>query len=158
MHAAWSAKERLLDRLARTLVRRGAAQIAKELLTEPQVYGPPERLHVAKTAVVNNAFFNTTSGEITIGEWAGLSFGAYLMTGYHDLTKLNYERQVTAPFHGCNITIGEGVWLAARVTVLGPCTIGEHAVVAAGTLVRHDVEPYTIVAGAEARVIGEVPH
>jgi acetyltransferase-like isoleucine patch superfamily enzyme len=158
MHAAWAAKERFMDRLAKSVVRRAAPQIAQELLNQPQIFGPPERLHIAKSAVVNNAFFNTTSGEITIGEWGMISFGSYLMTGYHDITKLSYERQITAPFYGCDITLGEGAWLAVNVIVLGPCTIGEHAVVAAGTLVRHDVAPYSIVAGAQAKVIGEVPH
>ncbi len=152
------AKDRLLDRLTAAVVHRGVPQIAAALLDQPRIFGPPERLHLAKTAIVNNAFFNTHSGEITIGEWGMISHGACLLTGYHDVTKLRYERAVTAPFYGCDITLGEGAWLATNVIVLGPCTIGEHAVVAAGTLVRHDVAPYSIVAGAQARVIGEVPH
>jgi acetyltransferase-like isoleucine patch superfamily enzyme len=87
-----------------------------------------------------------------------ISHGACLLTGYHDVTELNRDRQVTAPFYGCDITVGQGAWLATNVIVLGPCAIGEHAVVAAGTLVRHDVAPYMIVAGAQARIIGEIPH
>ncbi len=151
-------KERFLDKLATTIVRRGAPQMASALLFQPRIFGPPERLHVAKTAVVNNAFFNTNSGDITVGEWGMVSHDVSLLTGYHDITKLSYERQITAPQFGCDITICEGAWLATNVIVLGPCTIGAHAVVAAGTLVRHDVAPYAIVAGTQARVIGEVPH
>jgi acetyltransferase-like isoleucine patch superfamily enzyme len=40
--------------------------------------------------------------------------------------------------------------------VLGPCRIGDHAVVAAGALVKDDVPPYAIVAGVPARVVGSV--
>jgi maltose O-acetyltransferase len=49
--------------------------------------------------------------------------------------------------------IGEGVWLASHVLVLGPVTIGDHAVVAGGSLVREDVAPYTVVAGRPAKVV-----
>ena len=53
--------------------------------------------------------------------------------------------------------IGEGVWLASHVLVLGPLTIGEHAVVAGGSLVREDVPPYTVVAGRPAKVVRTIP-
>lgn len=153
-----SAKDRILDRLTATVVHRGAAQMAAELLRQPQVFGPPERLHVAKTAVVNNVLFNTISGDITVGEWGMIAHGACLLTGSHDVTKLNHERQVAAPFYDRDIRLGEGAWVATNAIVLGPCTIGDHAVVAAGAVVCHDVPPYAIVAGSPARVIGEVPH
>ena len=52
--------------------------------------------------------------------------------------------------------IGEGVWLASDVLVLGPVTIGEHAVVAGGSLVREDVAPYTVVAGRPAKVVKKI--
>jgi acetyltransferase-like isoleucine patch superfamily enzyme len=48
---------------------------------------------------------------------------------------------------------GVGVGLPRHVLVLGPVTIGEHAVVAGGSLVRDDVAPYTVVAGRPAKVI-----
>jgi acetyltransferase-like isoleucine patch superfamily enzyme len=53
--------------------------------------------------------------------------------------------------------IGEGVWLASHVLVLGPVTIGQHAVVAGGSLVRDDVAPYTVVAGRPAKVVKTIP-
>jgi acetyltransferase-like isoleucine patch superfamily enzyme len=40
--------------------------------------------------------------------------------------------------------------------VLGPVKIGDHAVVAAGSLVREDVEPYTVVAGRPAKVVKKI--
>ena len=51
------------------------------------------------------------------------------------------------------VVIGEGVWLGSHVLVVGPLTIGEHAVVAGGSLVREDVAPYTVVAGRPAKVV-----
>lgn len=151
-------KNKFLDRLASSLARRSVALTAHELLHQPTVFGPFERLSVAYTAAVNNPIYNTISGNITVGEWVMLAHGVYLATGEHDMTKFNLERQITAPHQGWDITIEEGAWLATNVTVLGPCRIGKHAVVAAGSLVRTDVPAYAVFAGVPARQVAEVPH
>ena len=44
---------------------------------------------------------------------------------------------------------------ATLAIVLPGVTIGEGAIVAAGAVVTRDVAPYTIVAGAPARPVGE---
>ncbi len=150
-------KGRVRRRLSTTLVRLIAPEMAHDLLTQPRVYGPPERLHLAPTAVVNDSLFNLSSGEITVGEWGMLAHGVTILTGIHDVTKFGAERQTAVPVSGRDVVIEEGAWLAANVTVLGPCRIGAHAVVAAGSLVRHDVAPFTFVAGVPARVIGRIP-
>ena len=51
------------------------------------------------------------------------------------------------------VVIGDHVWIGARATVCKGVTIGDGAVVAAGAVVVHDVEPGTLVAGVPARVI-----
>jgi maltose O-acetyltransferase len=50
--------------------------------------------------------------------------------------------------------IGAGAWVGARVIVLPGRRIGENAIVGAGAVVSRDVEPYSIVAGNPATVIG----
>lgn len=54
------------------------------------------------------------------------------------------------------VRIGSGVYVGACSVVLPGVTIGEGAIVAAGSVVRHDVEPGTVVGGVPARVIGSV--
>jgi len=54
------------------------------------------------------------------------------------------------------IKIQDKVWLGMNVTVLKGVTIGEGAVVAAGSIVTKDVPPWTLVAGNPARVIKEL--
>ena len=49
------------------------------------------------------------------------------------------------------INIGHDVWIGTRVTIKGGLNIGDGAVIGAGSVVTHDVEPYTIVAGCPAR-------
>lgn len=49
--------------------------------------------------------------------------------------------------------IGDGVWIGMRTMIMPGVTIGEGAVIAAGSVVCKDVPPYTIVGGNPARII-----
>lgn len=121
------------------------------------VYGDPARLHVAPTAVLNNALINLSSGDVTIGDYTFFGHNVSVLTGTHDWTKFGRERQVSVPDSGRDVIIEEGVWVSSNATIVGPCRIGAHSVVGVGSLVLKDVEPYTIVAGSPAKVLRTIP-
>lgn len=158
--------DRLLDRLlgerVDNAVQRALAEhrgkLANELLYEHRVHGDPARLHIHSTAVVNNALFNVSAGDITVEEFAFFGHDVSLLTGTHDFTKFGRERQITFPKSGRDVIVKRGVWLASEVVVFGPCVIGEHAVVGGGSLVTGDVEPYTVVAGRPAKPLRTLEH
>lgn len=52
-----------------------------------------------------------------------------------------------------NVVIGDNVWFGNRITVTGDITIGEGAIIAAGSVVVKDVPDYAIVGGNPAKVI-----
>lgn len=52
------------------------------------------------------------------------------------------------------VRIGNDVWIGYGAIVLSDIEIGRGAVVAAGSVVTHDVPRYAIVAGNPARVVG----
>jgi acetyltransferase-like isoleucine patch superfamily enzyme len=52
------------------------------------------------------------------------------------------------------IAIGGDVWIGCGVAILKGSTIGDSAVVGANTVVRGRIEPFAIVAGVPAKVIG----
>jgi acetyltransferase-like isoleucine patch superfamily enzyme len=125
-------------------------------LTRMLVHGERARLHIAPTATVNNALFNLSAGEITVGDHAFFGHNVSVLTGTHDVTKFGAERKKAHPREGRDVVIGEGVWVATNATIIGPCTIGEHAVVGACSLVQGDVEPYTVVAGVPAKEVKRI--
>jgi acetyltransferase-like isoleucine patch superfamily enzyme len=51
------------------------------------------------------------------------------------------------------IVVGNDVWVGTRAIILSGVTIGDGAIVAAGSVVTKDVPPYAIVAGNPARLI-----
>jgi len=88
--------------------------------------------------------------EVRIGNRVQLGHDVMLLTVEHELgpSSARCGRRRAAP-----IVIGDGAWLASRVTVLPGVTIGAGAVVAAGAVVHQDVEPNTLVGGVPARVL-----
>lgn len=52
------------------------------------------------------------------------------------------------------VVIEEDCWVGSHVIILKGVRIGTGAVVAAGAVVSRDVDPFTIVAGVPARVVG----
>ena len=52
------------------------------------------------------------------------------------------------------VSIGNDVWIGARAIILSSVNVGDGAVIGAGSIVAHDVLPYSIVAGNPAKVIG----
>ena len=110
-------------------------------------------LDIAPSAGVNNATFNLSSGSIRVEDWAFFGHEVKVLTGTHDATQFNRDRQVAIPQKGRDITIMQGAWICTGAMIIGPCTIGEHAVVAAGSVVIRDVPPYAVVGGTPARII-----
>ncbi|GAB2912872.1 hypothetical protein GCM10027278_37000 [Paralcaligenes ginsengisoli] len=61
-----------------------------------------------------------------------------------------------ASFSG--VTVRRGASIGANATILPGITIGEYAMVGAGSVVTKDVEAYTIVVGNPAKVIRRLEH
>lgn len=119
--------------------------------------GDAAAVTIGPGADLNDALLNVSSGTITIGRNALLAHGVSILTGTHDYRVFGVDRRHAVPRDGRDVVIGEGVWIASNAIVLGPCRIGEHAVVAAGAVVIADVPAYTVVAGVPARVVSEIP-
>lgn len=61
--------------------------------------------------------------------------------------------QATEAISKGDIIIDDDVWIGYRSTILSGVHIGQGAVVAAGSVVAHDVPPYAVVGGVPAKVI-----
>ncbi len=87
-------------------------------------------------------------GGITVEDGAFIGPHCVLATEYHPEDPVRRHSLLTRP-----IVIGRNAWLGADVKVLAGVTIGENAIVAAGSVVTRDVPAGMVVAGSPARVI-----
>ncbi|NJM04954.1 acyltransferase [Candidatus Gracilibacteria bacterium] len=90
---------------------------------------------------------------ITIGDNVGVGAETMFLTTSHEFGPA--ERRC-GPQRKGPITIGNGVWIGVRSTILPGVTIGDGAVVAAGSLVNRDVAANTLVAGVPAKQLKEL--
>ena|SRR5882762_5774375 len=87
---------------------------------------------------------------IRIGNKVSMGHDVLILTRSHEIGT-SEQRALTLFVKPVNI--GSGVWLGSRSTILPGVTIGDGAIVAAGSVVNEDVPPNTLVAGVPARVV-----
>lgn len=77
---------------------------------------------------------------------------------YSDTYRVSYVKKAKYAEHivtdnGYECEIGNDVWIGDNVLIKGGIKIGDGAVIAMGSIVLHDIPPYTIVAGVPAKEI-----
>jgi acetyltransferase-like isoleucine patch superfamily enzyme len=105
-------------------------------------------------SVGRNVFINQNCtfydlGGLDIADDVMIGPNVSIITSGHPLEPSQRRAFVTAR----PIAIERNVWIAAGATIIGGVTVGENAVVAAGSVVTRDVPANTLVGGNPARVI-----
>ena len=99
-----------------------------------------------------------------IGNYCSIAGGVVFLAGNHPMDHVSTAACFYNPALGFvskkydiqrkSLEIGHDVWIGQNVLITNGCTnIGNGSVIGAGSVVTHDVEPYTIVAGNPARVL-----
>lgn len=122
-------------------------------------YPPPLRVNnkssfTKNTYLGRNCHFNgmqiNGGGKVTIGDNFHSGPECMMITQIH-----NYEGK-KIPYDSTyilkDIVIGDNVWLGSRVIILGGVTIGEGAIIQAGSVVVSDIPKYAIAGGHPAKV------
>jgi len=108
------------------------------------------KVHLGRRNVVNfGTLIDGRRYPVEFGDDVSIGPEATVLTLGHDPQSPDFRDL------GGVVRIGSRAWIACRAIVLPGVTIGEGAIVAAGAVVTRDVPPYTIVAGAPARAVGE---
>ena len=89
-------------------------------------------------------------GKISIGDDCLIGPNVQLLAVSHDTDP---QKRLAKHNFVDDITIGHNVWLGGSVIILAGVTIGDNAVVGAGSVVTHDVEEQCLYAGNPARKI-----
>lgn len=111
----------------------------------------PRHISIGDYSHINRGCLLDGRGGITIGDNVSVSHNVSIVTGGHEHRSKTFEGRYLP------IKIEDYVWLGVNSTILQNVTVGEGAVVCARAVVTKDVEPYTIVGGVPAKVIGTRP-
>ncbi len=125
---------------------------ASVAMTELSI-APGATLTIGEHTFINYGTSISASESVTIGPRCNI--GTYCMIMDNNFHRLEPERRTETP-PSAPVHIGENVWLGGRVIVLPGVKIGDHSVVAAGSVVTRDVPARSIVAGVPARLVRSI--
>jgi acetyltransferase-like isoleucine patch superfamily enzyme len=109
------------------------------------------RLIIGDRAFINYGVDIAATGLVAIG--ADCLIGTHVSIIDNDFHGVVDRQRVPA---SKPVIIGDNVWIGNRAIILPGVTIGEGAVVGAGSVVTRDVPARTVVAGNPARVVREL--
>ena len=103
---------------------------------------------------------NLLGGTISIGKYCQLGVDVALHATNHPISYMTtyinknlFDGELKSLKQENVIAIGHDVWLGHGVVIVGNVTVGNGAIIAAGSVITKDVEPYAIVAGVPAKEI-----
>lgn len=129
------------------------AKVGKRCSFYPGVWiAPGRKLVLGDDVDLALGVIITTSGGVTIGDRTLVGYRAQIISANHVIPECR-GRIFGAGHDKAPVAIGNDVWIGANSIVLPGVTIGDGAVVAGGSIVSKDVEPFTIVAGVPAKKV-----
>jgi acetyltransferase-like isoleucine patch superfamily enzyme len=122
------------------------------LLLPPFYTAGGDEIRIGHNVFVNQNCTFYDLGGLDIADDVMIGPNVSLITSGHPL-ETSRRRTTTI---GKPIVIEENVWIAAGAIIIGGVTVGENAVVAAGSVVTHDIPSNTLVGGNPAKVIRSI--
>jgi len=150
---------------AHVVVYRGASLAAHILVADLATVR--EKVSIGEYTIVGRNV--TVENQVSVGRKCKLETNCYI-TAYSTIEDFcfiapmvttsndNYVGRTEERLkHFKGITVRRGGRIGAGATILPGITVGEDALVGAGSVVTHDVPPHTIVVGVPAKWFGTVP-
>ncbi|HUD43922.1 MAG TPA: acyltransferase [Patescibacteria group bacterium] len=138
---------RLFYRLAGMKIGQGST-----IHTGARFYNP-ENIAIGKDSIIGENVVLDGRAKLTIGDHVDIASEVMIYNAEHNIESEHFaaaETVVNEP-----VSIEDYVFIGPRVIILPGVTIGKGAIVGAGAVVTKNVEPFQIVGGVPAKVIGE---
>lgn len=109
----------------------------------------PKNISIGEGTIIGQNAFLDGRDTLTIGKQVDIASDVMIYNSEHDLNAKDFVA-IQEP-----VIVEDYVFIGPRSIILPGVTIGKGAVVAAGAVVTKNVDPYAIVGGVPAKVIGE---
>jgi acetyltransferase-like isoleucine patch superfamily enzyme len=140
-------------------LREGRLQLGKGALLEPDVWitAPGSaRVRIGEGTFLNLGVMIAAEELVEIGDHCMLANGCFVTDSSHRYD----DPEKPVPWQGFTTKgptkIGDNCWLGANVVVTSGVTIGERCVIGANSVVTRDIEPFSVAAGAPAKVLRKI--
>lgn len=131
----------------RILAKKLFKSCGKNFIAQNNVrFNVPDKIEIGDNVIFSNDIFIDSKGGFKIGNSSGIAEGTYVFTHSHseeDHTVREYKPVVLKDY----------VKIYSRCTILPGVTVGNQAIVAAGSIVNKDVEENSLVIGAPIKKV-----
>lgn len=109
----------------------------------------PAGIEIGEGTIVGEMVFLDGRAPLKIGNHVDIASQVLIYNSEHDINAADFQATTAS------VEIGDYCFIGSRVIILPGVKIGKGAVVAAGAVVTKNVDPFSIVGGVPAQVIGE---
>ena len=142
-------------------LREQRLEIGEHVLFEPGVWltapGSAE-VRIGQGTFLNLGVMIASARLVDIGEHCMFANGCFITDADHRFD----DPSQPVPWQGFTskgpTRVGDNVWCGAHVVITGGVTIGERCVIGANSVVTQDIPPFSIAAGAPAKVLKKVEY
>ena len=152
----WPVQGNVLEAL-----REGRLEIGAHTVLEPHVWltAPGSaRIRIGSGTFLNIAVMVAALDLVEIGDHCMFANGCFVSDANHRFD----DRDRPVPWQGFTsrgpTRVGDNVWCGAGVVITSGVTVGERAVIGANSVVTTDIPPFSVAAGAPARVLRTIEY
>ena len=154
--AKWPVHGELLE-----LFREGRLEVGAQAVFEPGVWltaMAPGRIRIGGGTFLNMGVQIAAVELVEIGEHCMFANGCFITDGNHRFD----DPEKPVPWQGFTskgpTRVGDNVWCGANVVITSGVTVGERCVIGANSVVTEDIPPFSIAAGAPAKVLRTIEY
>ena len=155
-YCRWPVHGNVLEALQEDRLRIGA-----NTLLEPGVWitaPAPARVVIGSGTFLNMGVMIASMALVEIGDHCMFANGCFISDGSHRFD----DPHKPVPWQGFTTKgptrIGDNVWCGTHAVITSGVTVGERSVIGANSVVTADIPPFSIAAGAPARVLRTIEY
>jgi acetyltransferase-like isoleucine patch superfamily enzyme len=142
-------------------IREGRLEVGEHTLFEPGVWiTAPEqaRVRIGSGTFLNQGVMVAAAELVEIGDHCMFANGCFISDASHRFD--DPGRPITwQGFTSKGPTrVGDNVWCGAHVVITSGVTVGDRCVIGANSVVTRDIPPFSLAAGAPARVLRTIEY
>ncbi len=112
-----------------------------------------KRIKIGQKVLIGREALITTADNLEIGDYCVLAPRVYISETDHVFSDINIPILQQGVIRGKKVIIEENCWIGINSVIIGELIIGRGSVIAANSVVKNDVPPFSIVAGTPAKIV-----
>lgn len=122
---------------------------------DPSTGQAKQKIRIGSYCSILHDFQCNASLSVEVQDYVLIAPRVFITDSDHIVNEASERTTLSNEFRSAAVVIEHDCWLGINAVVLKGVTVGHHSTIGANSVVTRDVPPFSVVAGAPARVIGQ---